>query len=219
MMNALEAPLWRYIRGAGLAYGASISINAEVGLCNFSLYRSPDSSKAYKEAKKVMEALANNGVTSTGEVLPGLQLDQTSLDSAKSLLHFNVADAEGTVSQAAWEVIVDETLKGVGRGRGRLLLQKVKDVTLEDCQRVLKEWILPIFNSETSVVAVACGPGKVEEIKRELEGCGYGMERRDLDFGNEEGEGESEGSESGSSEESSSTGSSSSGDEDTDMKD
>ncbi len=68
ILNAMESYLWRYIRGAGLAYGASIVSNPESELIHFSLYRSPDSAKAFVEARKVICALCGESTkTADGE--------------------------------------------------------------------------------------------------------------------------------------------------------
>lgn len=39
VLNAAEGFFWRCIRGAGLAYGASTSLNLEAGLLEFSAYK------------------------------------------------------------------------------------------------------------------------------------------------------------------------------------
>jgi Zn-dependent M16 (insulinase) family peptidase len=39
VLNATEGFLWRYIRGAGLAYGAYVGLDVESGLLSFTTYR------------------------------------------------------------------------------------------------------------------------------------------------------------------------------------
>ncbi len=199
VLNAMESYLWRYIRGAGLAYGASISSDPESQLISFSLYRSPDSAKAFAEARKVIQALAN------GE----MQLDETTVESAKSSLHFSVADSEGTVSAAAGESFIDAVMKRTGKNRGRRLLQEtsVSDrsqqscpqldidtalfsqpqaVTLEQIREALKKYILPIFDPATSVAAIASAPSRAKEIAEQLTAIGYEVEQKELDLGADE---------------------------------
>lgn len=185
ILNALESVLWRYIRGAGLAYGASIRSDIEAAQLHFSLYRSPDSSKAFKEARKVIRAVAVPDGPEAREN-PLLKLEQVQLDSAKSTLHFSVADAEGTVSQAAAEVFVDEIMRGVPRSRGRRLLESVGKVTLADCERVLRQYVLPLFEPETSICAVVCNPSRYEEVHSSLSDAGYILQKRELDLGKDD---------------------------------
>lgn len=197
ILNAMESYLWRYIRGAGLAYGASIVSNPESELIHFSLYRSPDSAKAFIEAKKVIAALCGESSSDLK-----LEIDETTLESAKSSLHFNIAEAEGTVAGAAQESFFDQVLKNAPKHRGKILLKAVQKVTLEDVKKSLKQYILPLFDPQQSIAAVVAPVGKVDEIEEQLKGVGYEMERVEIDLGkDDEDEGIDEsGSEDGSEE-------------------
>ncbi|SNX85732.1 related to Zn2+-dependent endopeptidase, insulinase superfamily [Melanopsichium pennsylvanicum] len=204
ILNAMESYLWRYIRGAGLAYGASIVSNPESELLHFSLYRSPDSAKAFLEARKVIQALCSEntheseqGKKQEGQEQIVLEIDETTLESAKSSLHFNIAEAEGTLSGAAQESFFDQVLKGAPKNRGKILLQAVGKVTLEDVKKSLRQYILPLFDADKSVAAVVAPPGKVDEIEKSLKDVGYAMERVEIDLGkDDEDEEEASGSES-----------------------
>jgi Zn-dependent M16 (insulinase) family peptidase len=48
-LTQCEGPLWRRIRGTGIAYGANIDAVTEQALISLSIYRSTDVVKAYKE--------------------------------------------------------------------------------------------------------------------------------------------------------------------------
>jgi hypothetical protein len=82
VLNALESYFWvscssvsirgedlsltttqKHIRGAGLAYGASIDVDEESGLTAFKVWRSPDAYKAYKAAGDVVRGLADGSVS------------------------------------------------------------------------------------------------------------------------------------------------------------
>lgn len=204
IMNATEGPFWRCIRGAGLAYGAGIRASPEAGLLQFTLYRSPDSGKAFIEARKVVKALLDDSPSSDSSE-PGLTLDQPSLDAAKSLLHYSAAESESNPSQTAGGVFVDEVIKGVGRGNARRALDDIAAVGLADVRRVLVEYVLPLFDPQTSICAIASSPGRVGEIEKALKEIGYEMETREIDLGSDEGDddedmGSASGSESSASE-------------------
>lgn len=64
VLNAMESYLWKSIRGAGLAYGANVTIDMESGFVGFRVYRSPNAMTAYKEAGKIMRAIADGTVSS-----------------------------------------------------------------------------------------------------------------------------------------------------------
>ena len=63
VLNALESYLWKYIRGSGLAYGCGTSASIEAGTVGFYVFKSPDASKAFREAKRVIEGLADGSVS------------------------------------------------------------------------------------------------------------------------------------------------------------
>lgn len=181
VLNAMESYLWRFIRGAGLAYGASIRSDVEAQLIHFVLYRSPDAAKAFAAAADVISKLVQ------GE----MEMDDTVIDSAKSSLCFGVADAEGTVSMAAGEAFTDGVLRGLDKGRGRRLIEEAHHVTQADVRACLAKYIQPLFNPATSICAVACAPAKIDEIQDALATIGYEVERKELSWAEEEGSDES----------------------------
>lgn len=189
VLNALESYLWRYIRGAGLAYGASIRSDVEAQLIHFTLYRSPDSAKAFVAASEVVGKLVR------GEI----EMDETVLDSAKSSLCFSVADSEGTVGSAASEAFSDTILRGLPKGRGRWLLQEARKVTQDEVRACLAKYILPIFDPATSICAIACSPARIDEMEGALAKIGYQMERRELSITDDDDDAEGDDSDEGDS--------------------
>jgi Zn-dependent M16 (insulinase) family peptidase len=194
-LNAMESYLWRYIRGAGLAYGASIRSDPEANLIYFSLYRSPDSAKAFAAAADVINQLVNGS----------MEIGEDVLESAKSSMCFGVADSEGTVSLAAGEAFSDSVLRGTGKGRGRRLIEAAKSVTVEQVKECLAKYIQPIFDPATSICAVASSPGRLEEMKAALEKAGYEIDVKELNFSNDEEEGDDDSQEGSESSEQSDT--------------
>ena len=112
-----------------------------------------------------------------------MAFDETMLESAKSSLHFSIADAEGTVGAAALESFVDVRLKRMGRGRGKRLLQQASSVTLDDVQRCMQQYIMPIFDASTSVCAVSCSLSTAPSIRDALQAHGYVMNDVDMPGG------------------------------------
>lgn len=77
----------------------------------------------------------------------------------------------------------------------------LQDVTAADIKRVIAKWIAPIFDSSTSIGAVASGLAKMEDLAKHFEESGYEVERRT--FGaDDDDSGDETGSESGSGSES-----------------
>ncbi|KAM0793479.1 hypothetical protein ACM66B_000920 [Microbotryomycetes sp. NB124-2] len=192
VLNAMEGFLWKFIRGAGLAYGASISQDVESGLIYYRVFKSPDSHKAFVAARDLLKQLVS------GE----LKIDELTIESAKSSLAYNTAAKESTISDAA-SASFNNMLFGLPQNHGRIALANTANVTVDDIQRVIKEWIAPMFEPSSSIGAVASGLAKMDDIASRFEELGYQVERRTFGKGDEsEDESGSEASGSGSESES-----------------
>lgn len=55
--------MWKRIRGAGLAYSASISVNMRYGQVVFKVYRSPNGFAAWHEAGKIIGEISSGKVS------------------------------------------------------------------------------------------------------------------------------------------------------------
>ncbi|KAH7931086.1 hypothetical protein BV22DRAFT_1027850 [Leucogyrophana mollusca] len=189
VLNAAESYLWRSIRGAGLAYGAYMSLDREAGFLMFSLYRSSNSMQAFEEAQKVIKGLVNGSV----------EFSTTTLDAAKSSIVFGVTKNVATAGRAAINSFTNQALKGVPQDHNLQLLEKYQAVTKEDVLAALKKHVLPVFSSSSSTAVVVTAPSKADEIAEGLTSCGFQVSKRTLEVeaGDEDGSDES-GSESDS---------------------
>jgi len=186
MMNATESYLWRYIRGSGLAYSAYISNDTEGGLMTFSLYRSSSYIAAYEQAAKVVRGLVDGSIA----------LDDITLDAAKSSIVFDVAQSISTPGSAAVTSFVNRGLKGLPSNYNVELLEKYQAVTKEDVMRCLRDYVLKLFQPESSIALVVTAPGKSDEILGKLREKGFEVEKRTIEV--QDGEEDSDGSGSGS---------------------
>ncbi|BGP04467.1 hypothetical protein JCM10049v2_000268 [Rhodotorula toruloides] len=194
VLNAMESFLWKFIRGAGLAYGASISQDLESGLIYYRVYKSPDSHAAFVAARDLIDQLVSGK----------LEIDDLTIESAKSSLAYNTASKESTINAAA-NASFTNMLLGLPPNYGRIALAATKDITADDILRVIKKWIAPIFAANSSIASIASGLAKMDELATNFEKLGYEVERRTFeDRGDESGSesGSYTGSESGSDDES-----------------
>ncbi|PSS37563.1 hypothetical protein PHLCEN_2v579 [Hermanssonia centrifuga] len=179
ILNATESYLWRYIRGSGLAYGAYVTLDLEAGLSGFSLYRSSNSTEAFKQAKDVIHGLVHGTIT----------LDETALDAAKSSIVYSVAKGVSTPGRAALVSFSNQALKGVSQNYNIEILEKYQAVTKEDVIYALREYYLPVFDPSSSVAVVVTAPSKAKELGDDLTMAGYEVEQRTLHIDpDEEGE-------------------------------
>ncbi|KAK4699612.1 presequence protease, partial [Phenoliferia sp. Uapishka_3] len=185
VLNAMEGFLWKFIRGAGLAYGANIQQDLESGLVYYRVYKSPDCFKAFAAAKDLIDSLASGKI----------EIDELTLESAKSSLAYSVASKESTMNDAASSSFMNQVLLGLPQSHGRIALAKTKDITTADVQRVIKKWIQPIFDPATSIASVATGKAKMDATVASFEELGFNVERRTFETEDDDDEGSESGSE------------------------
>ncbi|KAI0649856.1 Metalloenzyme, LuxS/M16 peptidase-like protein, partial [Trametes meyenii] len=188
VLNATESYLWRYIRGSGLAYGASCGLDLEAGFVSFSLYRSSNIIEAFKQAASVIKGLTDGSIA----------LDETVLDAAKSSIVFGVAKGVSTPGRAALMSFINQGLKDVPQNFNVGLLEKFQVITKDDVLAVLRKYFLPLFDAQSSVAVVVIAPSKAESVAQELSKAGFEVEQRTLQVeADEDSEfSDSEGSES-----------------------
>ncbi|KAI0036602.1 Metalloenzyme, LuxS/M16 peptidase-like protein [Vararia minispora EC-137] len=171
VLSATESYLWRYIRGSGLAYGAYASAGFESGLVMFSLYRSSNSLKAAEQGATVVRGLVDGSI----------ELDQTTLDAAKSSIVFGVTRSVSSPGKAAVMSFVNQALKGVPQRHNIDMLERFSAVTISDVLCALRTYFLPLFDPASSVVVSVTAPGKADEVAEGLSAQGYEVERRSLE--------------------------------------
>ncbi|KAJ9110894.1 hypothetical protein QFC19_001403 [Naganishia cerealis] len=158
------------IRGAGLAYHTSINVDEEYGSLVFRVARSPNCVKAVLAAGSIVQGLVDGSVV----------LDVNTLDGARSSLAYKYAKKERNVSAAAMTVMVNEVLKGIPAKANADFLASLAHVTVHQVKAALLKHFLPLFDPNSSVMAVTCGTGLVQRIKKDLEDSGYHVEIRQM---------------------------------------
>ncbi|KIY47049.1 hypothetical protein FISHEDRAFT_75082 [Fistulina hepatica ATCC 64428] len=185
VLNATESYLWRYIRGSGLAYGASVGLDLESGLLSFSLYRSSNCIGAFNQAATVIRDLVEEKV----------ELEDTTLDAAKSSIVYSVTRNVSTGFRVALTSYVNQALKGLPQEYTVESLLKTQTVTKKDVLACLEKYFLPLFDPKASVAVAVTSPSKVDAVLEGLKQIGYDTELRTLHV--DDSEMESDGSESG----------------------
>lgn len=91
---------------------------------------------------------------------------------------------------------VNRGLKGLSPNHNVELLEKYQAVKKEDVMRCLKDYVLKLFQPESSIALVVTAPGKSDEISGKLREKGFEVEKRTIEI--QDDEGDSDGSGSGS---------------------
>lgn len=201
VLNALEGFLWRFIRGAGLAYGASLAFSPSGGYVRFHLMRSPNAADAYLEACRLLRALSGDASALREGEKP--EIDDKMVQSAKSSLVCGVAEENSSGPATAEKTFIETALAGVGKNFGRRSLAAMEGVTVADVQKAIATYLVPIFDPSRSLASIAAAPDVADKIQTQLTKAGYHVSRRELaadDKGDDSDGSDESGAETGSDE-------------------
>ncbi|KAM0746680.1 hypothetical protein T439DRAFT_106938 [Meredithblackwellia eburnea MCA 4105] len=158
VLNVMEGILWNAVRGKGLAYGASISHESGTGLTKLDLFRCPDAYAAWAACRDVIH-----------DVISGkIQITKLDLEAAKSTYAYNTAEAKATAAITASDSFVTQVLHGRPADCAKIQLAGVRDVTLPQVIDSISRYIVPLFDPNTSIGAITCGPSKWNEMEQKF---------------------------------------------------
>ncbi|KAK6511363.1 hypothetical protein TWF481_000281 [Arthrobotrys musiformis] len=169
-LDAVEGPLWKAIRGTGLAYGTGFVRKVDSGHIYFSIYRSPDAFKAFEMAKKIVSDYAD-GTT---------PFDEFDLDGAISSVVSGIVDSESTLTAAATTSFTLQVIHRQSKTFNTELLRKVRKITPDEIRKAMTEVLLPLFHPETSIAVVTTAPVNTESLKERFVELGFPVEVRTL---------------------------------------
>ncbi|XP_017774305.1 PREDICTED: uncharacterized protein C05D11.1-like [Nicrophorus vespilloides] len=152
-MVQAEGPLWKNVRGKGLAYGYTITLSPSEGLLYLIFSRATNVVGAYKESYDIVS-----------KQLKEKDWDNTLIESAKSSLIFEIIDEEKTIGSAV-SLSLKSYFQGVDYKYNRTLLSLIDKVSVEDLNMVGEKYIAALFDPTKVKTAIVCDPSKAEEIK------------------------------------------------------
>lgn len=159
----LEGPLWRQIRGQGLAYGYSMLPQPNEGLLYLTLYRATNVLAAYKEAKTITE----------NQLKDDAEWDAALLESARSSLIFEIIEREKSVGDVVIQALLS-SFKKVPIEFNRILVERVTKVTIDDLVRVGKQYVAPLFSNKAKT-AIVCHPDRVSDFAAGFTQLGHNL--------------------------------------------
>lgn len=163
-MTQLEGPMWKQIRGLGLAYGYSMYVKPEKNFLYFALTKSTHIVTAYDKGRNIVMGYIN------GEN----SFSQVELESARSSLIFEIIEEEKTVTNVAQQSLLSY-FKGVDHKYNKEMLEKIAKVTIDDLKQIGSTYIEPLFDTSKARTAVCCNPSKVEEIVKDFKEIGVNL--------------------------------------------
>ncbi|KKK20693.1 putative zinc metalloprotease, partial [Aspergillus rambellii] len=186
-MNAVEGPLWVAVRGKGLAYGTNFAYNIDTGFVNFDVYRSPNAHKAFESSRDIVQAHLS------GEAA----FDPMMLEGAISSIVVSFANEQITVASAAQGSFIQQVVRALPSNYKERILKQVRDISVEDIKKALREIILPLFAPDTANIVITCATVLEQTIKKGMEESGFSPKVQPLkefedDYGLKVGDGEEE---------------------------
>ncbi|KIH59804.1 hypothetical protein ANCDUO_09955, partial [Ancylostoma duodenale] len=146
-----SGPLWRAIRGDGLAYGANIYVRSERRTITLSLYRCAQPVQAYEQTKKIVNEVLKSGVVVESE-----------FEAAKRSLICELMEREETVSGAGKLSIIGQ-IRGSPADYRKQLCERVWNASADDMIRLGGPRVANLF--EKYARAITVHPSKIPEIK------------------------------------------------------
>ncbi|XP_071830473.1 uncharacterized protein C05D11.1-like [Apostichopus japonicus] len=156
---ALEGPMWKQIRGLGLAYHYRMYIKPEEGLLYLQLFKCTHVVNAYRQAKTIVEGYLNKSTL----------FDNLQVETAISSVLYEIIEREETVSSVSDESLMNY-FRNSDKDYNRNLLTMVSKVTIDDLLRVGEKYIRPLIDPSKARCAVCCQPSKVKEITEGFKG-------------------------------------------------
>ncbi|KHJ83672.1 hypothetical protein OESDEN_16627 [Oesophagostomum dentatum] len=156
VLSFLLGPLWRGIRGDGLAYGANIYVRSERRTITLSLYRCAQPVEAYERTKKIVNDVVNNG-----------KVVESEFEAAKRSLICELMEREETVSGAGKLSIIGQ-LRGTPSDYRKQLCQRIWNASADDMIRLGGPRVANLFEAGficKYARAIAVHPSKIAEIK------------------------------------------------------
>lgn len=169
-LQVTEGPLWKAVRGVGLAYGAFMSTSVATGqqFCRF--YRATDAAGSRRETQKIVSQLASGESPIDDELYTG----------AISSVVNELAQRLATPPAAATAKYFDDYIKKHGPEYVHKLISKVQQVTPQEFMLALRRYILPLFDARCSLAFVVGNPSSQTDLCRYLERIGYDVEVKEL---------------------------------------
>ncbi|RWS26897.1 hypothetical protein B4U80_11389 [Leptotrombidium deliense] len=165
-----EGPLFRDVRGKGLAYGVDIHMSVVEGLMSLVIFKSVKAVEAYAKTAEIVSKHIS-GESAWNESL---------LESAKSSLTFALIQKERTVSKVSHESML-AYIKGVDVTYNRKLMKAVWAVTIDDLKKVAPNYLKPLFDPKVSKCVICCNPSKVAQFVEGMKKFGRQLEVIDLE--------------------------------------
>lgn len=163
-MTQLEGPLWRSIRGLGLAYHYDLLISVCEGLLYLTLYKATDVIAAYQKTKEIFTELLSQD--SWSEIY---------FKAAKSSLIYHMVEKEKNIKSLVFGSLYSYFTR-TGHNYNRELITAITNVNINDMTRIGKEYFEKLFDPQIARIAIVCHGSKLVRVSEEFKNFGFNMD-------------------------------------------
>ncbi|CAI5445347.1 unnamed protein product [Caenorhabditis angaria] len=157
-LSQCEGPLWRAIRGDGLAYGANIFVKPDRKQITLSLYRCAQPTVAYQRTKDIVKEIVESGKISEAE-----------FEGAKRSLVFEMMKREGNVSSAG-KLSILNNFRQTPHPYNIELCRRIWNMTSSEMVKIGGPPMSKIFDEPNYARSIAVHPSKIKEMKASFPG-------------------------------------------------
>ncbi|TKR64068.1 hypothetical protein L596_024664 [Steinernema carpocapsae] len=152
-LSQLEGPLYRGVRGRGLAYSIFLDADPDRKLLSLTLYRCSQTVQAYEETKKIVTSIIAN------QTAPHFEFE-----GAKRSLISDLYTKRDSIQNALKESILS-IYRGTGPNFMEQLSRKIWELTPEDVFVQAGPYMETLFDDSKAIKAVIVPPSKVNDIQ------------------------------------------------------
>jgi len=165
LLSRTEGPLYTRIRGAGLAYDATVTFCFFSGLLCFNLHESSAPEKALAEFNAVLHDLESDDPTTVAAICSPFLIET----ARSSLLYYFHSD------RATVPLVSSSALKGIFKGfatpqEEQAYQLNLDRVTQSDVLRVFRKYFFNFLKPEARATVVTAGPTTINHLAGKLHG-------------------------------------------------
>ncbi|CAL2036083.1 unnamed protein product [Caenorhabditis brenneri] len=158
-LSQCEGPLWRAIRGDGLAYGANVFVKPDRKQITLSLYRCAQPALAYERTRDIIRKIIETG-----------EISEAEFEGAKRSTVFEMMKREGTVSGAA-KLSILNNFRSTPHPFNIELCRRIWNLTSDEMVKVGGPPMSRLFDDGQFVRSIAVHPSKLNEMKKAFPGA------------------------------------------------
>ncbi|ULT99399.1 hypothetical protein L3Y34_000613 [Caenorhabditis briggsae] len=143
-LSQCEGPLWRAIRGDGLAYGANVCAQPAV---------------AYERTRDIIRKIVESG-----------EISEAEFEGAKRSTVFEMMKREGTVSSAA-KISILNNFRQTPHPYNIELCRRIWNLTSDEMVKIGGPPMARLFDDNCFVRSIAVHPSKINEMKKAFPKC------------------------------------------------